>query len=152
MEGGIESLFVKVAAERCLTEEQIDALGATRQTFTIFRRAILKYEPLWWASSEDRHYVAMKALAAYVSGLLATSPGFQTWPSSNQAVDNLQSITSNRCEWEPESAKPPESGKPWVDVGIRLAESGSTQCAREPTFLARVVFGAIRRSKRRGIG
>lgn len=117
MEGGVESLLVKVAADRRLTKDQIDALGATRQAFQCLRRVIQVHQPLSWTSSEHEQYVAIKVLAAYVSQLLANSPGLKSRPCSKQAVANLRSITSN--EYEERSTSP----KRWVDVGTRLAES-----------------------------
>jgi hypothetical protein len=115
IEGGVESLLVKVAADRRLTEDQIDALGATRQAFQSLRRAIRDRQELKWTYDNEPHYVALKVLAAHMSGLLANSPGLESHPSSEEAAANLRSITSN--EYEERS----KSTKRWVDVGTRLA-------------------------------
>jgi hypothetical protein len=131
IEGGVESLLVKVAADRWLTEDQIDALGATRQAFQSLRRAIRDRQELKWTYDNEPQYVALKVLAAYISGLLANSPALKQHPDSQQAAANLRSITSNEYEDRCNATKR------WVDIGTRLASRPERSAPKGPVCVRR---------------
>jgi hypothetical protein len=100
IEGGIESLLVKVAAERQVSDDDIDVLAATRQAFQGLRITIRDLSELEWQSADEQHYVALRTLAAYTYCLLANSP-HKPAPTSKKAATNLRRITSNeyREKW-----------------------------------------------------
>ncbi|RSO09995.1 hypothetical protein DMH26_00400 [Streptomyces sp. WAC 05379] len=98
VEGQIEALLAKLAAERFLTEEKIDVLGGVRQAFKVVRRNIKRGEPIGWWSSTSEPYTAIKALSAAVSVLLSTVPKSTIRPSAAVAARNFREITSNRHE------------------------------------------------------
>jgi hypothetical protein len=121
VEGGIESLLVKVAAERQLDDRDIDVLGATRQAFQSLRDAIRQGLELKFWSSEEEHYVALKTLAAYTYVLLGNTPRLDSQPTNLKAAINLGKITSDEYE-EPEFSSR-HNPKSWVEIGKRLAEA-----------------------------
>jgi hypothetical protein len=126
VEGGFESLLVKVAAERQLGDSEIDVLGATRQAFQALRDVVRRRLELEWGSSEERHYVAMKTLAAYTYVLLAKTPRLDSQPSNEEAATNLRKITSNDYE---------ERGyKSWVEIGNQLAPAAVTDPKGSPAI------------------
>lgn len=120
IEGGIESLLVKVAAERRLADWEIDVLGATRQAFQSLRDAIRQGCALGWRHSEEKHYKALKALSAHTYVLLANSPPLDSQPSAEVSAANLLTITSNDYEEPKFDYNPP---KPWVEIGNRIAKA-----------------------------
>jgi hypothetical protein len=67
VEGRLEALLAKISAERRLSRDDINALGALRQGFQSIRHAIKKKEPLAWWESETEAYAALKGLAALCS-------------------------------------------------------------------------------------
>jgi hypothetical protein len=72
IEGNVEALLAKISAERCLTDRDIDALGAVRQGFQSLRSVIKQRKPLPWWGSEIEQYTAFKELALYTTKLLST--------------------------------------------------------------------------------
>ncbi|MBH0774719.1 hypothetical protein [Nocardia bovistercoris] len=97
-EGAIEALVAKLAADRPLTDAQIDQLGALRQAFKIVRRAIGSDKPVPWSSSSSEPYLALKKLSAATSVLLTTPSGTGERPDSARAVRAFLRITDNRHE------------------------------------------------------
>ncbi|MEU7004492.1 hypothetical protein [Nonomuraea sp. NPDC046570] len=119
IEGRLESLLVRIATERKLSDRDGILLGCFRQAVQGLRESIRDSVPLrsrvfrvsdqklvtWeWAGSEDPPYVAFKALAAFVGELLT---------KRHQAVEStavssaIRKITSNRLErmWLEETFK-----------------------------------------------
>ncbi len=96
-EGSVESLFVRLASSRTLTEEQTGVLGRFRQGYQSLRQAVRDGRPLDWRSSTHPQYVAFKKLAAEVAVLIVSE-----MPPSAGVVEaraaSLLRITSN--EWE----------------------------------------------------
>ncbi|MEU9736415.1 hypothetical protein [Streptomyces sp. NPDC048002] len=97
-EGQIEALMAKLAAERFLTEDEIDMLGGVRQAFKVVRRSIRQGRPIAWNSSGARPYQAIKTLSAATSVLLNTAPRKRSRPSATVAARNFREITDNRHE------------------------------------------------------
>jgi hypothetical protein len=96
-EGGIESLLVRISANRELSRDDIRALASFRQGYQNLREAIRDTHKLDWGSSSHPEYLAFKRLATYVA-LLITSDTSPTAETSKSRADALISITSN--EWE----------------------------------------------------
>lgn len=97
-EGQIEALMAKLAAERFLTENDIDMLGGVRQAFKVVRRSIKRGEAVGWRSSGAEPYMAIKSLSAATSVLLNTAPRTRGRPSAAVAARNFKEITDNRHE------------------------------------------------------
>jgi hypothetical protein len=112
--GRVESLLAKISAERKLSQDDIDVLGAVRQGFKSIRSVIKKGEPLPWWGSEVESYLAFKSLAVYTSGLLGTSSTSKHSPSSDVAVENFRQITSNKHE------------KSWQQTGQKIRSIGTS--------------------------
>ena len=98
IEGDVESLLAKISVERCLSEDDINALGAVRQGFKSIRSAIRKGKPLPWWGSETEQYAAFKELALYTTRLLSAPSEPRQAPNGADAAMNFRSITSNRHE------------------------------------------------------
>lgn len=107
-EGQIEALMAKLAAERFLTEDDIDMLGGVRQAFKIVRRSIKRGEVIGWRSSGAEPYMAIKSLSVAMSVMLSTAPGTKGRPSVAVAARNFKGITDNRHETS------------WIDTARRL--------------------------------
>lgn len=97
-EGQIEALMAKLAAERFLTEDDIDMLGGVRQAFKVVRRSIKRGEAIGWWSSGAEPYMAIKALSVAMSVMLSTAPRTKGRPSAAVAARNFNGITDNRHE------------------------------------------------------
>jgi hypothetical protein len=105
VEGGFESLLVKLASERCLDERDRRMLGCFREAYQMLRERIREDQNLdWWASDIHagdgfKQYRAFKALAEYVAFLLETSPKRRllapatSRPERSQAIATLVEIT-----------------------------------------------------------
>lgn len=106
IEGRVEALMAKISAERHLTNDDIDALGAVRQGFQSLRSVIKRGEPLPWWGSEIEQYAAFKELGVYTVRLLSAPSEPKQAPSRTDAAASFRGITSNRHEviW-PETAK-----------------------------------------------
>jgi hypothetical protein len=98
IEGRVEALLAKISAERHLTGDDVDALGAVRQGFQSLRGVIKKGEPLPWWGSEIEQYAAFKELAIYTTRLLSAPSGTKQPPTSSDAAASFRGITSNRHE------------------------------------------------------
>ncbi|MGC7096538.1 hypothetical protein ACPZ19_17815 [Amycolatopsis lurida] len=99
MEGGIEALLTKVAAERELSDREVARLGALRQAFQRLREAIQCGEELPWHSSGTTEYSAFKSLSCFFSCLLSsTSTRKRKFPSAEVAAAAFREITHNRFE------------------------------------------------------
>lgn len=120
-EGKVESLLVRVASERSLSERECLLLGCFRQAFQSLRKSIRRKVPLQsrvyaadsrdivarpWTSSEDSPYLAFKALAAFASDLMSKSSRSRSEPESSFSA--LRQITSNALE------------RTWVDESFKL--------------------------------
>lgn len=97
-EGEIESLMAKLAADRLLSDEDINMLGSLRQGFKAVRRKIRADKPIEWSSSGNFEYAAFKSLAASMSVLLTAKPAQKRLPSTVQAAAAFKEITANRHE------------------------------------------------------
>jgi hypothetical protein len=96
-EGSVESLFVRLASSRALTEEQARTLGRFRQGYQLLRQAIRDNRPLAWRSSAHPEYVAFKTLATEVALIIASELPLSGAVVKARAASLLR-ITSN--EWE----------------------------------------------------
>ncbi|NEK59910.1 hypothetical protein GCU56_18810 [Geodermatophilus sabuli] len=95
-EGTIEALLVKVTTERILTDSQVDALAALRQSYRVLRSAIRHGRQLNWGYSAHPQYTALKGLQTYVARLLAESPG--SHPEAGLAARQFARTTANSYE------------------------------------------------------
>ncbi|MFJ2033565.1 hypothetical protein [Streptosporangium sp. NPDC087985] len=110
-EGRLESLLVRIASERDLSDRDCILVGCFRQGFQSLRESIRNNEdlrsrlytmsgkerlPVRWTGSEAPPYIAFKALAAYTANLLAKSSSPAT--KAESASSTLKKITSNRLE------------------------------------------------------
>jgi hypothetical protein len=94
----VERVFVKLAAERKLSENDRDHLGKFRQGYQSLREAISDNKPLGWDSSAHPEYVSFKRLAVEVAILIQS----RARPSPESRADRIRSlleITSNRHEY-----------------------------------------------------
>ncbi|GAA2808063.1 hypothetical protein GCM10010505_37860 [Kitasatospora aburaviensis] len=97
-EGAVEALLARVSAERRLTAEQIDTLGALRQAFKAARRTIRRGRPLAWSSAESEPYLAFKGLVAAAGVLMASPADPRDRPDAAEAARAFRAITGNRHE------------------------------------------------------
>jgi hypothetical protein len=121
-EGRMEALVVRIAAERPLSGEQVERLGALRQVYQRARESLLPrakergagvHE---WGSAGSPGYVALKALTVEVASILneprplgrSIIPRMRDHPS-NEAGTALLRATSNRWEYPT-----------WLEVGLSL--------------------------------
>lgn len=100
--------MAKLAAERFLTEDEIDMLGGVRQAFKVVRRSIKRGEPVGWWTSGAEPYRAIKSLSVAMSVLLSTAPRGKSQPSATVAARNYKGITDNRHETS------------WIDAARRI--------------------------------
>lgn len=105
-EGQVESLFVRLASNRALTDEQAATLGRFRQGYQTLRQSIRDGHNIAWHSSSHPEYVAFKMLATEVAVLLANGKGLARDELKRRASSLLR-ITSN--EWESSWFEPDES-------------------------------------------
>jgi hypothetical protein len=97
-EGEIEALLARLAAERYLTDDDIDVLGGLRQAFKAVRRKIREDEPIDWPSSNAKKYVALKTLAAHTSVMLTSPVRTDVRPGEDESARAFIAITDNRHE------------------------------------------------------
>ena len=112
IEGGAESLLVKISVEHQLSDDQVDALGALRQAFQMLREAVRVEESLGWWSSNQEQYAAFKGLVVYVSSFLGSVSGSRKHPDAVAAASNFRRITNNIHE------------ETWVKTANRLGLTG----------------------------
>ena len=89
-EAKLEATFVRLASERSLTREDVEALGKFRQLFQRLRQSIRDNQPLDWNHSAHPQYSEFKQLAPRVAAII----------SSQELIDqqSLVRITSNIFE------------------------------------------------------
>jgi hypothetical protein len=119
VEGEMEALLAKVVSERCLSEIELERLGAFRQAFQKLRESIAGDDESVseWKCSWHTEYVAMKALTSDVTSLVATSRTDRFGlrgrrPAPVDAKRALLNITSNYYEAR------------WVEIGLEAADQG----------------------------
>ncbi|WP_169983779.1 hypothetical protein [Microbispora sp. H10836] len=109
-EGKLESLLVRLASERKLSDRDCTLLGCFRQAVQSLRESVrekadLRSRVIWrgqqvisipWYGSEAPPYLAFKALAAFAADLLSKSSDLDT--RAETAYSALKMITSNRLE------------------------------------------------------
>ena len=120
-EGKLESLLVRLASERRLSDRDCTLLGCFRQAVQSLRESIQEKEPLRsritqqgssqvislpWYGSEAPPYLAFKALAAFAADLLSKSSDLDT--KAETAYSALRKITSNSLE------------RTWIDTASEL--------------------------------
>jgi hypothetical protein len=100
-EGGIESILVRLAAERRLTKRDQERLGQFRQSFQTLRESIKDDKVVEWAPSDHPEYVTFKEGASFLASLLTK----RNWrrPSRKQTAKSLLEITSSK--WEPKEQR-----------------------------------------------
>lgn len=103
-ESQVEALLVQLAAERQLSQEEVDNANRLRQAFQLLRSNIRDGKPLEWHEAGKEQYVAFKALVCRVAHLIASGHEVSS-PSHVEAWKALNGITSNRTEdwWKGET-------------------------------------------------
>ena len=96
-EGSMETMIVKLASERHLSEKEVETLARFRQGFQSLREVISDGKRLDWNYSEHIEYLAFKKLAVATSRLVSTVDKNPV-PSEKEAQKSLARITGN--EWE----------------------------------------------------
>ena len=96
-ESQLESILVKVASERSLSEQDIEKLGLFRQAFQTIRSNIRDSKPIEWSTSDHPKYQSFKRLACFVSRMLLSNVSYSE-PSAEVAADQLSRITCNEHE------------------------------------------------------
>ncbi|MEU9887911.1 hypothetical protein [Sphaerisporangium sp. NPDC051011] len=123
VEGELESLLVRITAERTLSDRDCTLLGCFRQGFQSLRRSITAERRLrsrirhprthqlveiWWDSSDSPPYLAFKALSGHVADLLSKDLAPAAKPLAS--FEALAKITANG--WE----------RTWVDETFRALQ------------------------------
>ncbi|MFT3714002.1 MAG: hypothetical protein QM817_40595 [Archangium sp.] len=94
-EAGIESILVRLCAERELDSADIQSLASFRQAYHRLRETIREGKSIPWSTSDHVEYAAFKTLAGHVAAIVGRE-GTLAPPES--VATNLIRITSN--EWE----------------------------------------------------
>jgi hypothetical protein len=96
VEGGMESIFVKLASEKRLSDVQINALGYFRQAIQQLRQSIRDFDKMDW-QRENQEYILLKDLAIITAQLINKSSKI---PKNNIAKMQLSKITEiNSNQW-----------------------------------------------------
>lgn len=113
VEGRYEALLIMLCSDRVLSQDELSAMGALRQGLQQLREAIKERRNVDWWDPSDRHYEALKFLAAYVAVTLR--PRTMGWagrtptrPGPAKAANALLTVTSFQAE------------DAWVDTAERL--------------------------------
>ena len=111
-ESGVESLILKLTAERRLDEKQMRALGLFRQAYQRLRESIREDKPLHW-TYRSSEYVLFNNLATRFAQMISVDKAprlemirFDTepeHPSLSEARRSLQVVTSYRTKHFEES-------------------------------------------------
>jgi hypothetical protein len=96
-EAGMEAIFVRLASERNLSEEQIESLGQFRQLYQKLREGIRDNQPLRWDHSEHPEYMNFKRLGSQVAYFIVSDEDKDKLAAVKHA-NALVGITSNRHE------------------------------------------------------
>lgn len=98
-EGKLEAIFMKLASERVLDDEEARSLGLFRQAYRSVRLHVLRDLPIYW-DGDSPEYKAMKELACEVSAMIHGS-GNARLPTPKEAGMALVKITSvSELEWQ----------------------------------------------------
>jgi hypothetical protein len=93
-EGGVESIIMKLATERVLSEEDTRALGLFRQAYQMLREAIRDSQPLEW-THDSKEYHLYNDVASKVARLVSAGK-IQTQKNAAAARKALRAITDVR--------------------------------------------------------
>lgn len=112
-EGEMEALVVKLATERVLSAEQIDALGFLRESYQLLRRSIRDRQWFYWRSG-SAEYIRFYTSAIGLTALLSRP---SKRPSAKQAVDTVTQVraTCERLLAEPPFRTEPTDQQPTVE-------------------------------------
>jgi hypothetical protein len=97
IEGNMEAVLTRIAAEKKLSSEEIDSLGKFRQAFQRIRKNVTRDKPLNWYRDFHPEYASLKIHAARVSDIILFSKARTAWDRDTQTLQILD-ITSNRYE------------------------------------------------------
>lgn len=106
--GKLESLLIRICAQRSLTRQEVQTLGSFRQAYSSLRDAMKDGHPLQWSSSDHPDYVRFKSFAVSTVSVLQPrslrifGTGLQ-FPTRAAALANLLEVTSNSYEHSPSS-------------------------------------------------
>lgn len=98
-EGNMESLFVRISANRNLKDDEIAVLSRFRQGYQSLRESIRDNRGLDWYSSEHQEYKAFKILANEVAQIIIESDFHGVREDSvKKRAESLIGITANTWE------------------------------------------------------
>jgi hypothetical protein len=87
-EGEMEALVVKLATERVLSDDEINALGFLREAYQLLRRSIRDRRWFYWRSGSTE-YKCFYTSAIELAALLSRAG---KRPSAKQAVDTVEKV------------------------------------------------------------
>jgi hypothetical protein len=127
IEGNMEAVLTRIAAEKRLSIEEVDSLGKFRQAFQRVRKYVTKDIPFKWDSDFHPEYASLKIHASRVSDIILFSKARSRATRSSQILD----ITSNRYETQQCCS--------WLLTDDELAQFKSEQQRKYESTLARSV-------------
>jgi hypothetical protein len=96
VEGGMESVFVKLASEKTLSDTEINALGFFRQAIQQLRQSIRDFDKMNW-QRENQGYILLKELTIITTQLINRP---SKTPKDEMAKMQLSKITeTNSKQW-----------------------------------------------------
>ncbi|WP_417914026.1 hypothetical protein [Candidatus Electronema sp. JM] len=95
-EGALESVLLKIAAERILTQHERVDLGNLRQAYQVLRERIEERVRISYGASDHPDYLEFKRLATLLGVMLAQHSVRE--PSAIEAFESFREITDNRPE------------------------------------------------------
>ena len=96
-EGSLEAIFVKISAERSLSEEEIEILGRFRQGYQKLRESIRDNTDIGWYHQNHPEYASFKRLAYFVALIIDSEDSAKTKHREERA-DSLMKITASTWE------------------------------------------------------
>ena len=103
VEGGMESVLVKLASEKTLSKPERNSLGLFRQAIQQLRQSIRDFDKMNWQRS-DKEYILLKELTINTAQLINNSA---KPPSIEEAKTQLNDITKvNSKAWKHKIGKP----------------------------------------------
>ena len=97
-EGKLEAILVRVASNKNLADDEVEALGRFRQIYQHLRESIRDSVPLDWRHAENPEYVAFKSYAPKINSIIVGQ-------QKNSRQSRILEITSNKWEHFDQSKK-----------------------------------------------
>ncbi len=104
-EGLVESMIVRLASVRHLSNDEVETLGKFRQAYQSLRQSIRDKKNLGWSSHKNPQYIAFKELSIQVSALIRYNTSLQKEEMTSR-INAFKDITSNKWESKWHSKEP----------------------------------------------